>query len=251
MSESEEHLIAYLLGELPESKNARIEEQYLASDESLALLTAIEAELYDAYASGSLSPERRLLFEQRFLATPEQRGQLEFSRALLRVPRRKQRESRIRLHWPRVAALVMVSAVLIVAVTLWWSARPMPQVQIAQQTPAVRAQIAISFELGSGITRDGGEEPTVELPSNSDVLRITAKVDHDLPSSYSAVLRKPEGTEVWRSDVIRRVAADSKSATVEIPVGSLSSGHYILTLYALTQSGASEVADYAFMVQKP
>jgi len=251
-SESEERLIAYLLGELPESENARIEEQYLASDASFATLMAIEAELYDAYAGDLLSPERRRFFEQRFLATREQRWQLEFSRTLLNVPPPKQRGSWIRLLWPGVAVIAAVAAALVVALVLWRPAKPLLEPQVAPQISAARPQVVIPLELGSGITRDGGEEPTVKLPSNSDLLRITAKGDHDLPSSWSAVLRKPEGTEVWRSDVIRRVAGNSKSATVEIPAGPLSSGHYILTLYAPTQNGASgEVADYAFRVQKP
>ena len=46
---------------------------------------AIEAELYDAYARHALSPERSRRFENKFLATSEQRSRLEFSRALLRT----------------------------------------------------------------------------------------------------------------------------------------------------------------------
>jgi hypothetical protein len=250
-SESDERLIAYLLGELPESENVRIEEQYLASDASLALLMAIEAELYDAYASDSLSRGRRRLFERRFLATQDQHWQLEFSRTLLRVPRPKQHASLTR-RWPRVTLIATVAAALLVAVVLWRSDRPLPDAQDAQQISAARAQVIIPLELGSGISREGGEEPTAELPSNSDLLRITAKTDQDLPSFYSAVLRKPEGTEVWKNDAIQQGVGGAKTAIVDIPVAPLSSGHYILTLYAPTQNGAfGEVADYAFRIQRP
>ncbi len=84
---NDERMIAYLLGELTEAETILIEEQYMADDEALAQLMAVEAELYDAYASHSLSPERTRRFENKFLATSEQRSRLEFSRALLRQPR--------------------------------------------------------------------------------------------------------------------------------------------------------------------
>src|SRR5262249_19747813 len=106
--DNEQLLIAYLLGELPEEENARIEEQYLADETAFAPLLAIESELYDAYANNALSPERRLHFEQKFLRTPEQHGKLEFSRALLRVPRENERPARTQMSWSRMAAVAAV-----------------------------------------------------------------------------------------------------------------------------------------------
>ena len=256
ISENDEHLIAYLLGELPEAENARIEEEYLGFDASLAPLVAMEAELYDAYARDTLSPARRRLFEQRFLVTPEQRWQLAFSRTLLRVPRSSatsQRASWMRIPWPRLAATV--AAVVLIAIMLWWPVTKTPQQQIpqiAQQQPAIRPQVIIPFELGSGITRDSGEEPTLDIPPNADLIRVTAKADHDAPPLFGAVLRKPEGTEIWRNDAQNHASDDARSFVVEIPVAPLTPGHYILTLYSQNRNGApEEIADYAFRVRKP
>src|SRR5215471_21701861 len=107
--ENDELLISYLLGELPEADCVRIEAQYLTDETAFAPLLAIEAELYDAYARNSLSPERRRSFEQKFLSTPEQRWQLEFSRTLQRVPRPDERPARTRLPWGRVATFAGVA----------------------------------------------------------------------------------------------------------------------------------------------
>jgi hypothetical protein len=232
---SDERLIAYLLGELPEAESVRLEEQYLADETVFAELRAIEAELYDAYARNSLSPARRRLFEQKLLATPEQRWQLEFSRTLQRVPRTEQRRGRL-------ATVAAVAAVLVLAVVLrWWFATPPPQV--TEQPPTTRPQVVIAFELGAGITRDGGKEAVLTIPANADVIRISAKVEQHLPESYGAVLRKPEGTEIWRVDGLRQ-----RSAIVDIPAIRLAAGTYILTLYGPTRE---EIADYAFRVLKP
>src|SRR5215471_12182173 len=86
--DSEETMIAYLLDELPESEAIHIEQEYLANDDALALLMAVESELYDAYARNALSPDRRRKFETKFLATAEQRHRLQFSRTLLQLRRR-------------------------------------------------------------------------------------------------------------------------------------------------------------------
>src|SRR5262249_53517423 len=202
--------------------------EYLGDETAFATLLAIEAELYDAYARDSLSPERRLLFEQKYLATPEQRWQMEFSRTLQRVPRPDQRPARTPLPWARLAAVTAVVTVLAVAVVLRWFATPQSQPEkprATEQTPAPRPQVIITFELGLGITRDGTKESTLTIPANADVIRVTAKVDRELPESYGAVLRKPEGTEIWRDDGFRKAPRDTRSANVDIPATRLLAGY--------------------------
>jgi len=248
--ENEERLISYLLGELSEAESTRIEEEYLADENAIAPLLAIEAELYDAYARNCLSAERRRLFEQRFLATPEQRWQLEFSRTLLRVPRPAQTSSRPHSPWPRFAAFTAVAAAIAIAIALRWFPTPRPELtnpQITPPTPEARPQVILTFELGSGITRDGTDEQILEISANTDLIRIAAEPDFDLPESYTAVLRKPEGDEIWRNEAVRRTAAGSMN--LEIPATLLSSGHYVLSLYGTNPNGTREdIGDYAFRV---
>ena len=243
-------MIAYLLGELPEAENAGIEEQYLASEAAFAPLRAIEAELYDAYARDALPIGRRRAFERKFLATPEQRQRLEFSRALLN---HQQPQLRPAEHWrgARVAVLIGVAAALLLAIALWWPTGGVNQQPVAQTAPA-NSPVVAAFTIGAGVTRAGGAEPTLDIPVGADVVRISAGIEQDLRPAYGAVLRTPEGAEIWRSDptgVI--VEREMMAVIVEVPASVLNDGHYILTLYATNPNGVIEdLADYAFLALK-
>ena len=48
-------MVAYLLGELPETETEVMEERYIADEAAFRELRAIEAGLYNAYARGTLS----------------------------------------------------------------------------------------------------------------------------------------------------------------------------------------------------
>ena len=74
--------IKYLLGELSEEDQARVEEQFLRDYEYFEHLRAVEEELNDDYARGELSDREREQFERRVSASPEWRQRVEFARAL-------------------------------------------------------------------------------------------------------------------------------------------------------------------------
>ncbi len=61
-----EHLRAFLLGHLDEAAAAEVEARVFEDDDEAELVAAIEAELYDAYALGELSPEDRGRLEARW-----------------------------------------------------------------------------------------------------------------------------------------------------------------------------------------
>lgn len=83
--DSERVLIQYLLGELPEAEQIRLEERFFADDEYFEHLLAVEDDLIDDYVRGELSPHERTRFERAFLTTPERRQRVEFARALMRT----------------------------------------------------------------------------------------------------------------------------------------------------------------------
>jgi hypothetical protein len=252
-SENEARMISYLLGELPEAESVQIEEQYLADEEALASLLAVEAELYDAYARDDMSPERQRRFEERFLATAAQRQRLVFSRALLQYPRRPQdakgiQASRSRRFLPALA----VAALLIVGVGLWKLAsvkQPPPVTPITVE----RTPIVIPFALDAGLVRQGGNESTLDIPLNADSIRLTLQLEQDSRPPFEAKLSTPEGVEIWTSEPARAPElAGPRSVTLEIPAGLLARGHYILTLSAANANGALEsIADHAFLVRRP
>src|SRR5215211_5479505 len=72
----------YLLGDLDEVQQDKIEERLLTDEELQAELSDMQDELIDAYAFGLLSDRARKLFENNFLLSPGRLNKLHVSKAL-------------------------------------------------------------------------------------------------------------------------------------------------------------------------
>src|ERR1051325_4190989 len=79
----EQLMVQYLLGELPEAEQLRLEEQYFTDDEAYQQLLALEDELRYDYAQGALAPLQRERFEKRFLTFPAERQRVELAGAIM------------------------------------------------------------------------------------------------------------------------------------------------------------------------
>jgi anti-sigma factor RsiW len=75
-------LTGYLLGELSEAEQTRVEEQLFFDNESYERLQALKAEMTDQYVRETLAPKRREVFARRFLTTEAGREDALFARAL-------------------------------------------------------------------------------------------------------------------------------------------------------------------------
>src|SRR5215471_11709147 len=73
----------YLLGELPEEEQVRMEERFFTDDELYQQLLALEDELKYEYAQGGLSAEQRRAFERRFLQTAAERRKVAVAGSVL------------------------------------------------------------------------------------------------------------------------------------------------------------------------
>jgi hypothetical protein len=73
----------YLLGDLPESEEAAVEQEYFADPEKVEEVWAAENDLVDSYARGRLSRGERELFERNYLQSPKHRGRVDVARKLL------------------------------------------------------------------------------------------------------------------------------------------------------------------------
>ena len=82
-TDNEELMVNYLLGELPEEEQLRLEERFFTDDEYYQQLLALEDELMYDYAAGGLSPEQRVKFERRYLDSPQARQKAELAGAVL------------------------------------------------------------------------------------------------------------------------------------------------------------------------
>ena len=241
-------MIAYLLGELTEGESILIEEEYLANEEALGELMVIEAELYDAYARDALSPERRRRFEDKFLATTEQRSRLEFSRALLRQPRPKQLRATQPAAW-----VIAVFSVFVVAAVVTWNNWPAPQnpLPATQEATVAPTRVVVPYAIAGNVTRSASEEPVLAVPTNADAVQVTMELEGDTLPPFHARLSTPEGTEIWKNDSARPIEfPDNRHVRMEIPASVLPNGHVILTLSAANAKGDfEEIQAYSFRVK--
>jgi hypothetical protein len=81
--EGEELFVRYLLGELPDEDQTRLEEVWFADDGYFEQLLVAEDELKYSYAAGALEAGRRERFEARFGARPGGQASLAFATALI------------------------------------------------------------------------------------------------------------------------------------------------------------------------
>jgi hypothetical protein len=82
MTNQEQIIQRYLLGELPEAEQAALEEAYFKDQRLFDRMVEAENELVDKYARDLLSPATRERFEEYYLAHRERRERANFARAL-------------------------------------------------------------------------------------------------------------------------------------------------------------------------
>ena len=71
-----------MLGALSEDETNRLDELSVVDDEVAARLCALEDDLVDAYAGGTLDPESLERFERFYLASPQRRAKAAFAKSL-------------------------------------------------------------------------------------------------------------------------------------------------------------------------
>lgn len=82
---NEQLLVRYLLGELPEPEQLRLEERFFLDNELYEQLVVLEEELLYDYVQGRLARRERERFEQRFLTSPQARRQAKSAQALMNI----------------------------------------------------------------------------------------------------------------------------------------------------------------------
>jgi hypothetical protein len=82
---SDEYLVRYILGLLPESETERLDEASIADDEIAERLRIVEDDLIDAYVRGNLDSETLERFEAYYLSSSARREHVRFAASLLRA----------------------------------------------------------------------------------------------------------------------------------------------------------------------
>lgn len=119
-------------------------------------------------------------------------------------------------------------------------------------TPAPRPIIA-ALTLLPGVSRGGGEKPSLAMPQNARLVRLQIGIDpEDQYKSFAAELRTVAGRQIWtREHLTARTRKGARSIGLTVPATALKPGEYELKLSGQTEGGATEdVGFYYFSVKK-
>lgn len=280
----DERLRRYLLGTLPAREQMLLEDAYLTDDELFEQLNAVEAELVDAYVMGELQRDDRVRFEERYLGSPEQRQRVAFARQLHEPSDKSQRdrEETPSGWWARNLILparrqpLLVSgvaaAVLTIAVSVGWllhrpatvperppragrppasaaSSVPKPKEDSPQTEHRGATAEPIALVLVPGTTRAPGEGAVLTVARDAQQVRIRLVHDGEGYASYRAVLRTPEGRDIWHRAGLTPERPGTASVVITLPRTALRPGTYVITLSGTARGAAPEdVADYVFRI---
>jgi hypothetical protein len=104
-----------------------------------------------------------------------------------------------------------------------------------------------TFVLVPGLTRDGGQTPSLTIARDTDV-RFELTLEPGDYDSYRVVLQTADGAEIWRQDGSRIVRTASGDAiVVTLPGARFSDDDYIIRVAGVSPRGeADEVASFYF-----
>lgn len=273
----------YLLGLATEDECAALEEEYLASDEAVDRLAAVEDELIDEYLGGHLSAADRDRFERGYLAAPGHRLRVEAVRSLQAraahetsarpepfaaraartgSPRPAPRPARKSWFFPvfaLAASLVLASGVV------WMRSSSGPggeQAAVAGPAPAAQATPApggtprvLALTLGPAAVRSASDAPAAVIPPGTDIVTIRLERDDD-PRPFTASrasIRTVAGAEIWQG-AARDAASRGSGALAEldVPAGRLPADDYLVSVTGADGAGAEQQrGPYFLRVRRP
>ncbi|HWS99289.1 MAG TPA: hypothetical protein VN256_03380 [Pyrinomonadaceae bacterium] len=256
---TDERIIAYLLGELPEDESEQFDFECFDQEEWPDIVSLGEEDLIDAYLRGELTPERRQRFEQNYLVTEERKKRVAMAAALLRQvdeyriasevavaarPARLTWAERLRALWNNqgwaLRAAASLGAVVILAAILWLAlfrgSSPKNYAQLTL-TPAVRDRAG------------GAQAARVKPPPDADGLRVTLILPERLPPAegYRVELEDEDG----KKRPLEVAGQDARSVSVVIPASHVARGQYVLNLFTTSADGTEQPVrgGYFFMVE--
>jgi hypothetical protein len=228
----------YLLGQLTDDSQQKIEERLLTEADFFEELEVQEDELIDEYLAGKLTIEEQGWFEKHFLATTERDQKLRFARALNRYVTASAHQDISRTvpfsssfwnnqNWA-LRAIAAVVVIGIIAGVLWI---------YRNRTLSSPTFSTIMLTIGSNNRGEGVRPIVVKLPLPADALRI--------------VLRLPEGATLTGRYHVRLISEgetknlevtsqDAQSISVVMPAANLQRGQYALQLFTNKADGTEQ-----------
>ncbi len=256
----------YLLGQMSEGEEARVEQAYLASDGALEELRAREDELIEDYLSGVLEPTERDRFERVFLASPARLERLLFLRSLRDRAAEPQATPSAPVRregsWVRIAAtLAAVAMAGFLAARALGTRAPAPP-GLPPAPSAGRAAVPdpglpqvhtppptlVSLRLVAPAVRGKGHVPLLD-PGPAAQVALEAPLDpRGGFASHRGRVVAPDGRAAFvspwqpnRGEAVLRVV---------LPSSALRDGRHVLVVEGSTRTSEEPVESYSFRVRR-
>lgn len=251
---TDERIIAYLLGELPEDESEQFEDECFAQEDWPAQVSLGEEDLIDAYLRGELTQERRQRFEQNYLVTQARQERVVIAAALLRRVDEYEGDSkvavaarpagltwaeRLRALWNSqglaLRAAASLVAVAILAGILWFS---------LFRGASPKSYAPLMLTPGAQNRAEGIQASKVKLPLNADGLKITLVLPERLPPAvrYRVELENEDGA----TRPLEIVGQDARSVSVVIPASQVERGQFALNLFTTSADGTEQPINYTY-----
>jgi hypothetical protein len=267
----DELLRSYLLGELPEEEEDRLEQRLLAEDELFELSEAVEADLLAACDRGELAPAERERVQQRLASSPRGRERLALAHALNSLAGSSERAAAPVIPFARRAATparpafrwAALAAALLAAAGLSWYALERPHggetpPWVAQERPAPASPrapeaprgapapkpepVKAVFQLALMSLRGAETAQKLRVRTGTDVVELQIGVEgmEDL-KSFHLTLRNRKAETIWEKDGLEPVKLDGvRALVIDLPAARLPAGIYEIQARGLNPSGEPE-----------
>jgi hypothetical protein len=258
-----EEITQYLLGNLSEESQKRVETRLLAEESFFEELLMVEEELIDDYLSDALPGSDPLKFEQQFLCTAERQQKLRFAQSLRRytsdLPEATESDTaqlrpvagptwglRLSALWSsRPLALRTAAAFVLVAIlagVLW--------LYLTRTRPA---QTFATLTLTASVSNraDAVQAGRVKLLPDHDALRVYLTLPEPSPTTarYRAELDNLDNVD-REIKPLEITGQDARSVSVVIPATQLGRGQYALRLLTTSADNAERrIGSYFFNVE--
>lgn len=284
----DKRLADYLLGNLPEPEQVRLEEEYLADPRTQDRLLMVEGELVDAYLQGQLPVLERKRFEAGFLASPRGRKKLELARSLMALAtesrHNESHSTRAREHF-RAFSIQWVFAAAALALVLAWSiwtmvgrhpgsrnaapenagggqnernrqvlpgsAAQAGNTPVPMESPSSESQLStVAFVTLRPAARGIEQSQRVRIPLGTLQVQVLLELEADNHASYQVDLLDAKDNAKWSDHGLKTQAtASAKAIVLKLPATLFDNGEYTLVV-SPEENFASPIAEYPFVVRK-
>ena len=254
LPDSDEHLIRYILRDLPDDEAERLDERSVTDEAFAQRLREVENDLVDRYARVGATDESLNRFEQRVRDSTYLRNKVQFARALqqvatpvgtgasaapiLPIGRRRWLEG-----FAAAAVLLLVAAGYLglrtVSLREDIARLEAERSAVARQNEQLQRDLAGARETPRQVkpetfllrpTRRGADEQTLTVPSGTTQVLLQVVIESSEYQTFWASLQdSASGRTVWRSgDLSGTADGGNRIVAVTIPVNLLTSGRHSL-----------------------